>query len=124
MLEVTFFGTTSLLFDDGKNQILFDAHFTRPSLIKYIAGAKVKTNTKLCDKLISLHHIDRLKASMASAFPMQDVIPVIMERLIYELYREKGIPSGLSKRHIMNGKESVCRGYNRWRMVYEGLQAE
>lgn len=40
-----------------------------------------------------LMHIDRLKASMASAFPMQDVIPVIMERLIYELYREKGIIS-------------------------------
>ena len=39
MLKVTFFGTTTLLFDDGTDQILFDAHFTRPSLIKYIAGA-------------------------------------------------------------------------------------
>lgn len=38
-----------------------------------------------------LMHIDRLKASLASAFPMQDVIPIIMERLIYELYTEKGM---------------------------------
>lgn len=38
-----------------------------------------------------LMHIDRLKVSLASAFPMQDVIPVIMERLIYELYISKGM---------------------------------
>ena len=66
MLKVTFFGTTTLLFDDGTDQILFDAHFTRPSLIKYIAGAKVKTNTRLCDKLIRIHHIDRLRAIFIS----------------------------------------------------------
>lgn len=34
MMKVTFFGTTTLLFDDGKDQILFDAHFTRPSIEK------------------------------------------------------------------------------------------
>ena len=37
-MKVTFFGTTTLLFDDGKDQILFDAHFTRPSLVKYAGG--------------------------------------------------------------------------------------
>ena len=31
-MKVTFFGTTMLLFDDGKDQILFDANVTRPSL--------------------------------------------------------------------------------------------
>ena len=66
MLKVTFFGTTTLLFDDGKDQILFDAHFTRPSLVKYVSGAKVKTNTRLCDKLIRLYHIDRLRAIFVS----------------------------------------------------------
>ena len=66
MLRVTFFGTTTLLFDDGNDQILFDAHFTRPTIEKYIAGAKVETNTKLCDKLIELHHIDRLRAIFVS----------------------------------------------------------
>ena len=66
MLKVTFFGTTTLLFDDGIDQVLFDAHFTRPSLDKYVVGAKVETNTALCDKLIQLHHIDRLRAIFIS----------------------------------------------------------
>lgn len=66
MLRVTFFGTTTLLFDDGKDQILFDAHFTRPSLVKYICGIKASTDTALCDKLIQLHHIDRLRAIFIS----------------------------------------------------------
>ncbi len=43
-MKVTYFGTTTLLFDDGRDQILFDAHVTRPSLMKYIAGAKVGTD--------------------------------------------------------------------------------
>ena len=38
-MKVTFFGTTTLLFDDGADQVLFDAHFTRPSLARYIFGS-------------------------------------------------------------------------------------
>lgn len=33
-----------------------------------------------------LSHIDRLKSTFASAFPMQDILPVIMEHLLYDLY--------------------------------------
>lgn len=36
-----------------------------------------------------LSHIDRLKSSFASAFPMQDILPVIMEHLLYKLYTDK-----------------------------------
>ena len=36
-----------------------------------------------------LSHIDRLKAIFASAFPMQDILPVIMEHLLYKLYTDK-----------------------------------
>ena len=50
-MRVTYFGTTTLLFDDGKDQILFDCHFTRPSLIKYIAGSEA-TDKKLVDQMI------------------------------------------------------------------------
>lgn len=35
-----------------------------------------------------LSHIDRLKATFASAFPMQDILPVIMEHLLYDLYTD------------------------------------
>ena len=36
-----------------------------------------------------LSHIDRLKATFAAAFPMQDILPVIMEHLLYMLYTDK-----------------------------------
>lgn len=65
-MKITFFGTTTLLFDDGTDQVLFDAHFTRPSIGKYIAGAEARTNTEICERLIELHHIDRLRAIFIS----------------------------------------------------------
>lgn len=64
-MKVTFFGTTTLLFDDGTDQILFDCHFTRPSLVKYIGGSE-PTDTKLADNLLELHKINRLKAIFVS----------------------------------------------------------
>ena len=36
-----------------------------------------------------LTHIDRLKSTFASAFPMYDIIPVLMEDLIYAIYQNK-----------------------------------
>lgn len=64
-MKVTFFGTTTLLFDDGKDQIFFDCHFTRPSLLKYIGGRE-ETNTALADELLKIHKVDRLKAVFVS----------------------------------------------------------
>ena len=64
-MKITFFGTTTLLFDDGKDQILFDCHFTRPSLLKYIGGSEA-TDEKLVDEMIEKHHIDRLEAIFVS----------------------------------------------------------
>ncbi len=66
MLKVTFFGTTTLLFDDGTDQVLFDAHFTRPSLAKYLLNARVATDAALCDRLIKAHGIDRLRGIFIS----------------------------------------------------------
>lgn len=40
------------------------------------------------NELRVLSHIDRLKASFAAAFPMQDILPVVMEHLLYDLYTE------------------------------------
>lgn len=36
-----------------------------------------------------LSHIDRLKSTFAAAFPMYDILPVLMEDLIYALYQKK-----------------------------------
>ena len=64
-MKVTFFGTTTLLFDDGKDQILFDAHMTRPSLMKYIFGS-APTDRAVVDRELQLNHVDRLKAIFVS----------------------------------------------------------
>ena len=64
-MKVTFFGTTTLLFDDGKDQIFFDAHFTRPSLMKYIFGS-APTDTAVVDEHLTLNNVDRLKAIFIS----------------------------------------------------------
>ena len=64
-MKITYFGTTTLLFDDGRDQILFDAHLTRPSLIRYALGSG-STDKKLVDETLKAHHVDRLKALFIS----------------------------------------------------------
>lgn len=64
-MKVTFFGTTTLLFDDGIDQILFDAHLTRPSLLRYIFSS-AETDHDLVDEKIRLHKISRLSAIFIS----------------------------------------------------------
>ncbi len=64
-MKVTFFGTTTLLFDDGKDQILFDCHFTRPSLIRYAFGSK-ESDFTLIETMMNTHGMNRLRAIFIS----------------------------------------------------------
>lgn len=64
-MKVTYLGTTVLLFDDGTDQILFDAHISRPSINRVFWG-KLKTNTELADNIIRTHRINRLRAIFIS----------------------------------------------------------
>ena len=64
-MKVTYFGTTTLLFDDGADQVLFDAHLTRPSLFRYIFGS-ASTDERMADALLEAHHVDRLRAVFIS----------------------------------------------------------
>ena len=64
-LRVTFFGTTTLLIDDGKTQLMTDGFMTRPSLWKVVTS-KISTDQKLLDSLISRFDIHRLKAIFAA----------------------------------------------------------
>ena len=66
MLRATYFGTTTLLLDDGTDQVLFDANVTRPSLVRYLLGSRANTDAALCDRLIEAHDIDRLRAIFIS----------------------------------------------------------
>ena len=64
-MKATFFGTTTLLFDDGADQVLFDAHFTRPSLPRYIFGS-ASTDEATAGALLDAHRVDRLRAIFIS----------------------------------------------------------
>lgn len=64
-MKITYLGTTMLLFDDGKDQLLFDCHITRPSISAYAFG-KLKTDCAVADKVIREFHVDRLRAMFIS----------------------------------------------------------
>lgn len=42
------------------------------------------------DSINVLSHIDRIKEIFAAAFPMQDILPVVFENLLYYVYRATG----------------------------------
>ena len=63
-MKVTFFGTTMLLFDDGKD--LVDGNFTRPPLWKYVLNGKIKTNKAAADDLMSRYDFSRVRAIFVS----------------------------------------------------------
>ncbi len=64
-MKVTYFGTTVLLFDDGKDQILFDCHVTRPSFTEF-QFSEFETNKELCDEIIKDYDISRLRGIFIS----------------------------------------------------------
>jgi L-ascorbate metabolism protein UlaG (beta-lactamase superfamily) len=114
-MKVTYFGTTTLLFDDGKDQILFDAHVTRPSLGKYIRNAKAVTDTALCGRLIRQHQIDRLRAVFISHTHHDHVMdaPYIANAcgaVIYgsESARNVALGGGVSEERIVVFQDGSC----------------
>ncbi|MBL7777778.1 MAG: MBL fold metallo-hydrolase [Chitinophagales bacterium] len=58
-VRITFFGTSTLLFDDGETQLLIDGFFSRPNAAKAIFG-KVKTDTLLLKSILAEQNINRL----------------------------------------------------------------
>lgn len=71
-----------------------------------------------------LSHIDRLKSTFAAAFPMYDILPVLMEDLLYTIYQNKStdwlnkepvfketIPPTLNSMSISVDKILANRGY-------------
>ncbi len=52
-----------------------------------------------------LAHIDRLKSTFAAAFPMYDILPILMEDLIYTIYQNKST-DWLSKEPVFGVTQS------------------
>lgn len=59
-VRITFFGVSTILFDDGETQILIDGFFSRPSIIKAFTSPIASDTTIIAD-VIKQHGINRLK---------------------------------------------------------------
>lgn len=59
-VKVTFFGVSTLLFDDGETQFLIDGFFTRPPFLKLMT-AELSTDTASIDQLMRQYKMDRVK---------------------------------------------------------------
>lgn len=64
-MKVSYLGTTMLLFDDGVDQVLFDAHLTRPSKLQFAFG-KLTTDRETVDAVLADFPMDRLRAIFIS----------------------------------------------------------
>ncbi len=59
-VRVTFFGVSTLLFDDGETQILIDGFFSRPSISKTLF-TKIKSDTTTINQLVAKHKMNRVQ---------------------------------------------------------------
>jgi L-ascorbate metabolism protein UlaG (beta-lactamase superfamily) len=60
-LQVKFFGVSTLLFDDGKTQILIDGFFSRPSLYQ-VLFQNIQSQPELIRQMIQQQHLQRTQA--------------------------------------------------------------
>lgn len=65
ILKVTFFGVSTLLFDDGQEQILIDGFFSRPSLTD-VMFTEINSNPKLLQYYIKKYELQRTQAILVT----------------------------------------------------------
>ena len=59
-VTVTWFGVTTLLFDDGETQVLIDGFFSRPSLADVLLDKPVKSDAATINRVIDEYRMRRL----------------------------------------------------------------
>jgi hypothetical protein len=59
-VKVSFFGVSTLLFDDGETQILIDGFFSRPSM-RRVLFTKMASDTARIDYMIKKYGMDHIK---------------------------------------------------------------
>ncbi len=81
-LNVKFFGVSTLLLDDGQDQILIDGFFSRPSLSQVLSGP-IQSDSVLLRQLIQEHELHRAKAILVSHSHYDHVLdlPALLEML-------------------------------------------
>ncbi len=64
-LKVKFFGVSTLLFDDGKTQILIDGFFSRPSLSQ-VLFQKIQSQPEVIQRMIQQQQLQRTQAILVT----------------------------------------------------------
>lgn len=65
-MDITFLGATTLVLDDGADQLLFDAFVTRPT-VNTVRFGKLATDNDIVREVCGQHHLDRVRAVFVSA---------------------------------------------------------
>lgn len=80
-----------------------------PGCEKYVKGDLIPDKLRLNpfeviqtgkSEMRTISHIDRLKATFSAAFPMQDILPVVMEHLLYDLYEQANLLDGTQQENV------------------------
>lgn len=81
-LTVKFFGVSTLLLDDGHDQILIDGFFSRPSLWQ-VLSRPIQSDRLLLEQLVQRHELSRTKAILVSHSHYDHVldVPALLEML-------------------------------------------
>lgn len=81
-LTVKFFGVSTLLLDDGQDQILIDGFFSRPSLWQ-VLSRPIQSDRLLLEQLVQRHELSRTKAILVSHSHYDHVldVPALLEML-------------------------------------------
>lgn len=65
-VTVTWFGVSTLLFDDGQTQLLVDGFFSRPTLIDVALDREVSSDAATINYMLETYQISRLAAVVAA----------------------------------------------------------
>ncbi|MDY6065298.1 MAG: MBL fold metallo-hydrolase [Finegoldia sp.] len=114
-MKITSFGTTTLLFDDGKGQVLFDANFTRSSMIDYLFK-NVYSDRKLIDEIFDRHKIKKLRAIFISHTHYDHVIddPYIAKKTGAKIYGSLSTKNVALAKGINPDQVEVFKGHKKY----------
>lgn len=73
-VAVTFFGVSTLLFDDGETQLLIDAFLSRPTVIEYLTGAR--SDERAVSRFVEDFKMDRVGAIFVAHSHIDHVLDV------------------------------------------------
>ncbi|MEG0828832.1 MAG: MBL fold metallo-hydrolase [Acinetobacter sp.] len=104
-LSVKFFGVSTLLFDDGKSQLLIDGFFTRPSLTK-VLFEKIHSQPELIKQVIQHHQLQRTQAIFVTHSHYDHALDI---PILAELLPKAKIVGSASTLNIARGNPHVSK---------------